>query len=360
MVAEQNKRVKPKEILDLTVAASREISNSREKGEVLCDIAELLLHFDQTEMAESMLGRALECAEETSFGSARAIVFSRIASIHADLNDEDRAESLLDEALERVEHVSFSVDQKAEALVEIIDTMIKIRGEDEALDLARDISNTYGKSTALARIAESLAEKGEEKKAKDILDRALEMTERIVFSLERRARAQAEIASALSKSGEEWRALEITRNISFGSQKEKALKKIAFTTVDKFEPERARVVLDETLSIAETIQTDHAKACAYSELCRAMVKNDVQEKTDDILERSLQLAERISLPLSYRRVKAFSSISTAYAEKCEKEKAENILERALKISNTISNDALRAKALTRITEVKFELESSVD
>ncbi len=355
MVAEQNKRVKPKEILDLTVAASKEISNSRKKGEALCDIAELLLDFDQTEMAESMLERALKCAGEASFGSARAMVFSRVASIQADLNDEERAETLLDEALERVEHVSFSVDQKAEALVEITDAMIKIRGEDKALDMARDISNNYGRSTALARIAESLAEEGEEKKAKDILSKALELSEKIVFSLERRARAQAETAGALSKSGEEWKALDITRNISFASQKEKALEKIAFTTVEKFESQRARVILDETLSIADTIQTDHAKACTYSELCRAMIKNGIKEKTDEILEQSLQLSERISLPLGYERVKAFSSIARSYAEKGEKEKAKNILERAMKTANSISNDARRAKALTKVAEVKFML-----
>lgn len=356
MIAERVKDAKPKEILDLAIATSLDISNDRERGEALCDIVEVLLENDQKERARSMLKRSLKCARNASIGSARAMVLCRIAEIRAVIEDEKRADKLLDEALDHVEHVSFSVDQKAEALTDIVEVMKKIRGEEKALDLAREITNNYGRSTALARIAESLAEKGQYDKAKEILNQAIELAERIVFSLERKARVRSEIAVALSENDEEERALDIVRNISFGSQKKKALVNIAFKAVDNFKPEEARVILDESLSIATTIQTCSAKACAFSEISRAMIRNGDKERTEKILKDSLKLAERISLPLRHERVKAFSSIANTLAEKGEDEKAEHILDRALRMSYSISNDSKRVKALTKVAEAKFRLD----
>ncbi len=339
-------------VIDLALSTCRDISNNKEKGEVVCDISEIYLDGGRKGRARSLLKRALNCAEKTSSGASRAIVLCRISKIFTEMEDEQKASILLDDAVERVEHVSFSVDQKAEALANIVGVMIKVGREDDALELAENISNNYGKSTALARIAEYKAEHGEHEKADELINRALALAERIVFSLERRARAQAEIAGAIAKNEEEIRALEIARRISFGEQKKNALNTIVHASVENLDNERAKIILDKSLSIARTIQTGYAKVVAYNELARTMIENDDGEDVDKIIDDSMKIAERISLPLSYKKVEALSEIAKTLMKKGEKERVEKILYRALNISKSISKDVERTKALVKVADVE--------
>lgn len=340
------------EILDLALSTCRDISNNKERGEVVCDISEIFLDVGKKEKTKILLNRVLNCAEKTSSGASKAIVLCRVSNIFTKMGNEQKASTILDNALERVEHVSFSVDQKAEALADIVGVMIKVGKEDDALGLAENISNNYGRSTALARIADHKAEKGEREKAGELLEKTTELAGRIVFSLERRARAQAEIAGAMARNSDERTALDIAKDISFGEQKKKALKIIANASVKEFEHDRAEAVLDRSLTIAKTIQTGHAKVVAYNEIARAMIENGDKEGIDKIIDDSMKIAERISLPLSYKRVESLSEISKTLMKKDEKERAEKLLDRALKISKSISKDVKRAKALIKVANVK--------
>ncbi len=340
------------EAIDLALSTCRDISNNKKKGEVVCDISEIYLDAGRKEKTRILLNRALNCTEKITSGASRAIVLCKISEIFVRLGNEDKASSLIDDAVERVEHVSFSVDQKAEALADIVGVMIKVGNEDDALGLAENISNNYGRSTALARIAEYNAEHGEHEKADELIKRALGLAERIVFSLERRARAQAEIAGAMAKNEEEIRALEIARRISFGEQKKNALDTIVHASVDNLDTERAKLILDKSLSIARTIQTGYAKVVAYNELARTMIENDDGEDVDKIIDDSVKIAERISLPLSYKKVEALSEIAKTLMKKGEKERVEKILYRALNISKSISKDVERTKALVKVADVE--------
>lgn len=342
-----------KRILRHTYATSKKISCDRERVEVLCDIAEIMLEINKKREAKNLLDEALDRAKNISSTSFRALVLCDIAEILGKLDENKKAENILECALNGFDQISFSVDQKARASGKIAGTSAKIGELDRALDLTEDLSNKYGKATALAKIARELVEEGRKEEAKDKLENALQIAEDIVFSLEKRARAQADIAVGLSKNGEEEKALDIAREIPFGLSKKNSLTEIACSAVEDLEDERAGDILDECMTIAKNISKDHARASAYSEIARAMIKSGNEKRGDKILEKSLKLAEKISLPLHYRRVKTFCDIAAATKEKKDKEKTKKILDKALRVSNSISDDTKRAKALIRVVEVKL-------
>jgi len=160
--------------------------------------------------------------------------------------------------------------------------MAKIDEVDEALNLAEDLSNKYGRATALADIADKLIEEGRKEEAKELLNESVDIAEDIVFSLEKRARAPADIA----------------RNISFGVSKKNSLTHISWSAVKNFEEERTRTVLGEYSSIANSISKNHAKASAYSEIVEAMTRIRYDKKAEEILEKSLESDKNISLSIT--------------------------------------------------------------
>ena len=62
-----------------------------------------------------------------------------------------------------------------------------------------------------------------------------------------------------------------------------------------------------------------------------MIENDDGEDVDKIIDDSMKIVERISLPLSYKKVEALSEIAKTLMKKGEKERVEKILDRALNI-----------------------------
>ncbi|MEF8874956.1 MAG: hypothetical protein V5A88_09870, partial [Candidatus Thermoplasmatota archaeon] len=135
-----------RKILNHAYATSKEISSEKERVEVLCDIAEIMLEMEQKSGAKKILGEAFDRSKNISSASFRALVLCDIAKIFGKVDEEKRAGNLLHKALEGFEHISFSIDQKARALAEITGTMAKIGEVDIALSLAEELSNKYGRA----------------------------------------------------------------------------------------------------------------------------------------------------------------------------------------------------------------------
>lgn len=338
-------------ILKQAYAISKNISNKREKVDILCDIANIMLKIDQEKEAKKLLKRALNISQNISYPFFKASAICKISEILRKISKKERAKELLLDSLDEFEQISFSIDEKASALGKVAGVLAQLGELDMALKLTDNFSNRYGKTKALAVISDELIKNDRVEEGEDKLEEALKFAEEIVFSLEKRSRALADIAKVYSNHGEMKKALEIAKDIQFGQLKKDAIIRIAKNTKDDLEPKKTEKILKECYMLAQDISKDHARATAYSQIAGAMIENGQEKKGKNILEKSLKLADSTALPHRYKKAISLCDAASTLKGKIDENRAYEVLEKALRISKDISNYQKKAETLLKISEV---------
>ncbi|MBD3561679.1 hypothetical protein H6S82_22950 [Planktothrix sp. FACHB-1355] len=131
---------------------------------------------------------------------------------------------------------------------------------DRAVQVAETIEDRSTKIEALSNIAIKLAEVGQTQKARQLLDRAVQLTRKTDenFTLYQQDPALRDVAIKVAQAGFTERALQLTQTLASNTRKAEALNAIASILAEKGELETARKILLQALQKARGITGDYA------------------------------------------------------------------------------------------------------
>jgi tetratricopeptide (TPR) repeat protein len=158
------------------------------------------------------MDHALRLAERMKDNYSKAAALSGIAATLARVDQVEHALRLADQVLGLVDHIGDG-EAKAAVLSEIAAVLAQAGHREHAFRLAQRIEDDYTKVGALGKIASALAQAGQIEQAVQVIDRAIEVTERTKDDLfDSKANALNEMAIALAHAGQIRKAKRLIRD----------------------------------------------------------------------------------------------------------------------------------------------------
>ncbi|MEM1751675.1 MAG: protein kinase [Archaeoglobaceae archaeon] len=146
---------------------------------------------------------------------------------------------------------------------------------DEALKVARSISDKYWRSRALSNVAEAFSKAGRSEEADKIFDEALEVA-RSISDEKRRSSALSGVAVALANAGRIDEALKVARSISSRYWCASALSNVAEAFSKAGRSEEADKIFDEALEVARDISDKYWRSRALAKIAETIAIPEVK------------------------------------------------------------------------------------
>jgi len=153
---------------------SRSVTPSQ--AELLADLAVKLASSGNIEQALPLFERAVQVAEAIPNQDSKIKALSAIALKLAEVGQTQRSEQLFDRAVQLTKQTSpdFDLYTQGPALRDVIIQIAQAGQTERALQLSKTLSSNFLKAQALNEIAVSLANKGQQQQAKQVLLEALQ------------------------------------------------------------------------------------------------------------------------------------------------------------------------------------------
>ncbi len=225
---------------------------------------------------------------------------------------------------------------------------------DEALRVAKTISDEKLKSEALKGIAQSLSLAGEKDWANELFNEALKVAETISHKGSK-SEALKGIARSLSVAGEKLKdnelfneALRVAKTISDERLKSEALKGIAQSLALAGEKLKDNELFKKALEVAKTISDEWLKSEALSEIAQSLALAGEKKWDNELFKKALEVAETIYV--EYYKLPALKGIAQSLSLAGEKDWANEFFNEALRVAKTISDEKLKSEALKGIAQ----------
>ena len=175
---------------------------------------------------------ALEAARNIGEPKRRTAMFSRIAVAQGSAGDMPGAARSFSEALSSARRIKDASDDRLEALIDLVESQMRARNFERALEAARDIGEASWRATVFRGIAVAQASAGDMPGAARSFFEALSTARSIGDAYGARATALSGIATAQASAGDFRGALATVRNIENGRWRAIALGSIVSAQVE--------------------------------------------------------------------------------------------------------------------------------
>lgn len=272
--------------------------------------------------------RAGQIAREITYPHTRAQVLTAAAKIAAAAGDDESARRLAALSEQAARNI-VDLFHQAQALAAVANATVEAGNSEYARHLttlaeqtAQAEGDTFRQVLALTAVAELLAAGCHRGRSSQLLNRA-EQVARTVTEQDDRARALAEVASAMAETGNYELAEQIAHMISLPQEQVRALSAACEAAVAAGgDQERARLLATRAEQEAGAITDPEDHARALGQLAEAWIKIGDPEHAQRLTVRAEQVAETVT-PL-FSRGRALSNLVEVVAAAGRWEDAERI------------------------------------
>tara|TARA_R110001592_G_scaffold359790_1_gene667000 strand:+ start:1241 stop:3112 length:1872 start_codon:yes stop_codon:yes gene_type:complete len=350
-MAQQYKDISVRDIalvdLSESLANCGDIERALEVAEEIEDVKKKDVAKSKIATSLSMLGntnQSLETIQRMGDRNGRTYVLMKIASA---LSKNGRTEDAL-----KMIHVIETPASKVVALCDLASSLSKSGDKKQALTILKQTKNVVDKMdnpisgdmrTEIKKLESMLLESTDEKQAKEILKKLIELGDKDIDVEQARKRAAAltEIATALAVTGEVEQALGIADNLAEWHLRAAALKSIAKALVSTGEIKQALSVIQNNAIIEELAQKINLPVLNSIRFERATTLKAISIAMADMgdLKQALQIAKTINNKSS--KSLALQKIASHLAEEGE-------FEQAFRVTDLITFEQVRSETLGRI------------
>jgi tetratricopeptide (TPR) repeat protein len=331
---------------DLSVEFAQSSTDPEVRASAFADSVGIFAQAGQSQKAEKNAARSLAIVSEFSSTPLRVKTAAQIVSSIG--YDDQECSNVLLRALEDARSIDESAAQ-ATMLIQISQAMAKIGRSDEAFHLANDaheithaVLTPDSKVSLFCRISEVMTSL-ERYEVANVLIKHASKALASIYNPEKRSRALAEIAEALSESGQSPRALNVAEQITEQESRSKALSCIARNLAragDHLQAEK----------IARTISAPSWRAQGLAFVAEATAQ-------EGRLERAIALAYSIDMPSWRAQALAEIAVNSGYAGK--RSDAERIAAEAAEAARDVIEPAKLHRALTDVAEAILDTDTDV-
>lgn len=357
-------------IANQALSIAQIIENQWAKANALSEIARVLILAGQKSEAIDVAHQAFSTAETIGCGWA-VYELQGVIQVWIKTEQFNRVVDISNRALtiaEIIEELQYKVNIMkgvAQILASIPEKDRALNPLDiltEAFNLAEKISNEWTKICVLNQVAKILCQQGEEDSAKNVVSRGLEVFETIgdnqnkAYLLSEMARILAELGDGRAidianralliaeTSGTGWVVTEVVRGVT----------QLCLSENHKDRENETENILNRALELAEKIEYIPAKAAALSAVAQALVKGGTKDRAADIANQVLGISP---LTDDDKRTKegALRGIAQALVQVRERNRAIDVANCALTVAETIKNMRDKAYALSQLAQVLIEV-----
>lgn len=357
-------------IANQALSIAQIIENPWAKANALSEVAKILILAGQKSQAIYVAHQAFSTAETVGYGWA-VYELQGVIQVWIQTEQFNRVVDISNRALAIAEIIE-EHQYKVKIMKGVAQILAPLAEKDRALNpldiltqafnFAEEISNEWTKICALNQLAEILSQQGEEDSAKNVVNRGLEVFETIgdnhnkAYLLSEMARILAELGDIRAidianralliaeTSGTGWVVTEVVRGVT----------QLCFLENHKDRENETENILNRALELAEKIEYIPAKAAALSAVAQALVKRGAKDKAADIANQLLGISP---LTDDDKRTKegALRGIAKALVQVRERNRAIDVANCALTVAETIKNMRDKAYALSQLAQVLIEL-----
>jgi tetratricopeptide (TPR) repeat protein len=286
--------------------------------------------------------QAVAVAREIKEDGWRASVLAAVAEALAKIGQVDRAREIAKDALAAIDAIA--EEPSTSEFAEAARALAKVGLTELALRVARDLGDNRSRASALAAVAEALAEAGQVDQARAIAEDAL--TAGYAVPEPWWAESAATAIRVLAKVGQQERARRETENAIAGARsildgwaRARALALLAVALAGMGQEEQASVIVEEAHVAVLAPAAYGVRAESILRVAMALAEKGHEVQAQSAAEEALRIARKIS---GEWRVSELAHGAGMLAEAGQ-------IERALEVARELADHNWRAEALAEIT-----------
>jgi tetratricopeptide (TPR) repeat protein len=287
-----------------------------------------------------ILKQASEVAQKITNGGSSAVTLSLVARAQARAGDRHEALGTMLQAIKAARRAE-TKSSAADAARAITLARVDVLGAKRALEM-KEKRGTY----ILDTIALVLADEGNVKKA-------LEAAQKIVDP-STKVSALSEVASALTKTGEERQALatlkqalEVAEKIEDADKRASALRSIALILFEAGGKQRALATLKQALEVSQEIEYADTRASELCNIALGLFAVGGKQEAFATLKQAVEVAQKNGY--AYSKAPTLHSIALALFQMGKKQQALATLKQSLEAAEKIEYADFKADFLRKVS-----------
>jgi tetratricopeptide (TPR) repeat protein len=325
VLANKGKQEESSKLIEKSIQMAEGINDDRIKSSAFKEVAVVLANQGKLEESSKLLEKSIHAAEGINNHGERGDVLVEIAVFLANQGEINKSIQVADGNDRWSKNDAFSE----------IAVVLANQGEIEKSIQTAEVLDEEVKFSVYYKIALLLVNQGKLEESKILLDKSIQSAE-VIKSDSWKISAFSKIAVVLANQGEIEKSIQ-TAEVLDDWAKNSAFSKIAVLFANNGE-------IEKSIEMAERINEDWSKNSAFSEI--AVVLANQGE-----IEKSIQIAEGINNDCTEKKISAFKGIAVVLANQGKQEESSKLLEKSIQMAERINDDWSKNSAFSEIAVI---------